>query len=94
MPYYKIVELVEKLSSAYSKIQKTWIQIWIQVFNMKNLIFDYFRKHLILHLTIDLRVLGHGEQFCVLDFLAEMPVFCSLQKNENIMKSIKSFSLG
>ena len=79
-PYYKVVYLIEKLSLPYFRISNTWIQIWIPVFNIKKIIFDISQEHSILILTIDLRGLGHGEQHCLLDFLAEMQLFCSLQR--------------
>ena len=88
-PYYKVVGLVEKLSPAYFRISKIWIQTWIQIFNMKILIFDISQEHSILILTIDLRVLGHGEQLCLLDFLAEMQFSVHSRETEDIMKSIK-----
>ena len=78
-PYYKVVDLIEKLTLAYFLISKTWIQTWKQIFNMKILNFRYSQEHIILDLKMDLRVLGHGEQLCLLDILAEMQLFCLLQ---------------
>ena len=91
-PYYKVIYLVKKLSSAYFRISKIWIQTWVQIFNMKILIFDISQEHSIFNLTIDLRVLGHGEQLCLLDFLADMQLFCSLQMARKYNKIYWNFN--
>ena len=81
MPYDKVVDLIEKVTLAYFVFPDMNSDLKTD-FNMKIFNFRlFYTSTYFCNLKMDLGVLAHGEQLCLLDILSEMPVFCSLQRN-------------
>ena len=73
--------LTDKITQEKFGFQQTWIQVEIHDEMCKSIKINFSPVITILILTINLRVLAHGEHFSLLDFLAKMSLFCWLQTN-------------
>ena len=80
MTYYKNVSLNEKIAHAKLDFHRPEFRLKF-ILKGVNVEKHFSALFIIYTLMIDLGVLDYGEHFSLLDFLAEMPVFCYNQKN-------------